>query len=156
MAQADDTHRNAICPSCGALPCDQSNMPADGWQVGEIELRVEGDQAAPVVERTVAGWVKGLFGLDARVFYDDNENLTPGFVLTHLPTGYVVRQLHCGLSQAKQIADQIAEGADWHFHDAADGPRVKACGPAVLAVMQSHPNTVFGGAYARALGPLAA
>ncbi len=120
-----------------------------GWRVGVINLKC----AAPdkPVDVPVAGWTKDAFGLDFRVIAnDDGDYCIPGWCLTHLPTGFVVRYIDAGHIEALSLADEIAAAGDWDFTDPAEG---KLRGPAVKAVMDKHPGKLFGSR--RALRPRA-
>lgn len=73
----------------------------------------------------VAGWVSGLFALDFRVWnswdeeFDEDRN-DRGWVLTHLPTGFMAAGILAPLEEAKTIADRIIGLADWSFSDPAE------------------------------------
>lgn len=88
------------------------------WQVAPVALKVTSKDGP--VDQIVAGWVNGPLALDFRVFEDDvGDYVNGGFVLTHIATGMVVRQLvGVGQEEAWLLADEIADGADWSFTDA--------------------------------------
>lgn len=111
------------------------------WTVAPVTAKCAGKDGP--IDHVVAGWVKGPFGLDFRVFEDeDGEYLNPGFVITHLPTGMVVRQLvSVGMAEAKALADEILDSADWTF----TGKPAAEHRVAVQAIMQRHKGKVATG-----------
>lgn len=123
----------------------------DGWRIGPVIATCA--RQGEIVERELAGWVSGRFGLHYSMFADDDgEPAIPGFVLTHLPTGYVVRHLHCGLSDAQRVASALQAAADWDFDDPASAKRYEAA-VAVGRAMEQEPDIVFSGSRS-AFGPL--
>lgn len=122
------------------------------WTVAPIALKcaplVSGDDP---IDHIVAGWVQGPFGLDFRVFDDDVGDFSnTGFVLTHLPTGMIVRQIvGVGMAEAMALADEILAAADWSFTDAPP----QECKLAVAALIKAHPGVLSSGH--RMLGPAA-
>lgn len=88
------------------------------------EFRVTTDQGAI----PVAGWVRGIFSLDFRVFDNscefDEEELVGGWALTHIPTGLRVAGLVTSLGNAKELADRILSLGDWDFTDPQGGKKL--------------------------------
>ena len=113
-----------------------------GWEVAPIALKVRGPDGVPA-DFIVAGWRKGLFGLDFRVFDDgDGEFAQGGFILTHIPTGYVVRQIvGVGTTRAKELADEIAESANWDF----TGAPTQQCKTAIAELIAKHSEVLASG-----------
>lgn len=73
-------------------------------------------------EHEVAGWVNGLFALDFRIWSapdEWDEGYDRGWLLTHLPTGHQMFGIIAPLTEARQIADRVAELTDWSFDDPA-------------------------------------
>lgn len=107
----------------------------DGWTAGEFIAKTE-EGARPI-----AGWVKGVFALDFRVFREsawDDENQS-GWQLTHLPTGYRVLSLLVPLDGAVSLADEFADLSDWDFTDPAEA---KSRSPIACEFIAKHPGKV--------------
>jgi len=115
------------------------------WQVGPIPITVVGDNNEAIETRIVAGWHKGNWGLDFRVFDigDYKDDLYSGWMLTHLATGYSAFGILEPMEDAFRIADEIDAMADWDFQDP-----VKAKG---LIGIASKIETIFGGSVTRKL-----
>jgi hypothetical protein len=104
-----------------------------GWHAGEFSVSI-GTQAwkragmEHEVKRQVpiAGWINGLFALDFRVMLDMNDEYRKGWVLTHLPTGFIVVKLGLDRDAAIAVADEIAACADWNFTDPAGAKPISA------------------------------
>lgn len=111
------------------------------WAIGAVPLRCMWQGVEQTIE--VAGWIKGPFGMDFRAFQDDEGEFSdPGFVLTHLATGRVVRQLIIGsISEAQHLADEILAGADWNFIEKPDATHSAV----IKQVMSRHPGMVEAG-----------
>lgn len=112
------------------------------WQVGPVEIITT---SGPQV---IAGWVNGKFGLDFRAMLTDDEEWDGGWVLTHLPTGMVVRRIFANLQTAQAYAGEIAAHGDWDFTEATPD-RMKALSPVIAAAKAKFPNVslvarVFG------------
>lgn len=89
---------------------------AGPWVAAELEV------ATPDGLLPVAGWVRGVFALDFRVFdilhtLDPESELAAGWALTHLPTGYAVAGLVTPLNEAKELVERISALGDWDFTD---------------------------------------
>jgi hypothetical protein len=108
------------------------------WTVAPVALKVAGKNGP--TDHIVAGWINGPFGLDFRVFTDDVVgDATPGFMLTHLPTGFVVRALIAvGMKEAMALADEILDSADW---TSPATPTPEQCA-AVKMIMADYPGVV--------------
>jgi hypothetical protein len=104
-----------------------------GWNDGLFVMKVIGSDG--VKDKTVDGYVNGIFALDKRSDVYDLRKVV--WCMTHLPTGYAVRHIRGSLSDAFKIADEIAAGADWDFSDPKEA---RSRGPAVKAVAERHPN----------------
>lgn len=115
------------------------------WQIGPIPIAVVGDSDEPIKIINVAGWHKGNWGLDFRVFDigDYEEDLHSGWMLTHLATGYSAFAILEPIEDAFRIADEINAMADWDFQDP-----VKAKG---LIGIASKIEKIFGGSVTRKL-----
>mgnify|MGYP003427983403 FL=1 len=89
------------------------------WQIGPIPLKVVGDDNEVIETINVAGWRKGNWGLDFRVFDigDYEDELWSGWMLTHLATGFSAFGILEPLNDAFLIADEIDEMADWSFDE---------------------------------------
>lgn len=112
------------------------------WQVGPVEIMTT---SGPNV---IAGWVNGRFGLDFRAMLNDDEEWDGGWVLTHLPTGMVVRRIFSNLQTAQAYAGEIAAHGDWDFTEATPD-RMKALSPVIANAKDKFPNVttahrVFG------------
>lgn len=109
------------------------------WKAAAIALKC--DNGSGPQDHLVAGWVNGPFGLDFRAIWQDFDGyFVPGFVLTHLPTGYVIRQLcNVGTLEAQAIAEEILADADWA---SLEGKPDASHGAAVKAAMARHPGVV--------------
>lgn len=81
---------------------------------GPVELRI----IRPECRITVDGWSDGTFGIDRRIFEDDNWNDRVAHTITHLRTGGVVCNVKGRVSNAKKIAS-ILHKASWDFDDPA-------------------------------------
>lgn len=122
-----------------------------GWEVGAITGKFE-SKGEPN-DQIIAGWIKGPFGLDFRVFWDDDLDgyPAPGWVLTHLDSGRIVRCMLGSLAAAQAYADRLADAADWNVTDPA-APQYEL-GKIVKATMAEFPNVRF--TTESRLGPLA-
>lgn len=88
------------------------------WAVGEIPVRLKDEQGP--AHTVIAGWVKGLWALDFRVFDESrgwDDELCSGWMLTHIPTGFCAFGILAPLPEAQEIADEIDGMADWSFTD---------------------------------------
>lgn len=103
------------------------------WQVGPVEIITT---SGPQV---VAGWVNGKFGLDFRAMLTDEEEWDGGWVLTHLPTGMMVRRISANLQTAQAYAGEIAAHGDWDFTEATPD-RMKALSPVIAEAKGKFPN----------------
>lgn len=79
----------------------------------------------------VAGWVWGKWGLDFRVWKNDEGDCIQGWCLTHTPTGYKAFGIHAKLEDAQRIAEQIDAMADWSFTKPEDAKKLSGIIPAV-------------------------
>ena len=72
----------------------------------------------------IAGWVREPFAIDPRRYIDvEAAEMRRGWVITHLPTGFIVGAVRAGRAEAISIADWLLDQADWDFVDAAAGSR---------------------------------
>lgn len=109
-------------------------MVEAGWNAQAFDVLVDfnGEQ----IKQPVAGWVKGVWALDFRVFDLSegwDEDLSGGWLLTHLPTGRRTFGIITPLDEATQIADAINEMADWDFEGTIPPPSLKGIRQRVLA-----------------------
>lgn len=120
--------------------------PSEGWTALAFEAATSDGIAQ------VAGWVKGQFGLDFRVF-DDGQDWDSGYVsgwqVTHLGTGFKVCGIIAPLRQATELADVLAGMADWAEAEASD---VSAFIAPFAEFKGAHPGVVVR--YPIAFGPL--
>lgn len=74
-------------------------------------------------EFCVAGWLKGSFALDFRIWWplDEEAPCGPvGWMLTHIPLGWGVIGLLMSLEEAQNIADEMAGWGDWSVIEPAN------------------------------------
>lgn len=91
-------------------------MVEAGWNAQAFDVLVDFD--GEQVKQPVAGWVNGVWALDFRVFDLSegwDEDLSGGWLLTHLPTGRRAFGIITPLDEAMKIADAINAMADWDF-----------------------------------------
>lgn len=111
-----------------------------GWTAGEIPAKVRMPKGPPE-DYAFAGWTNGLFGLDFRVYDDDDgEPFVPGWSVTHIPTGYTVCAILAGLAEAKALTEELGAAADWNFTADADS---KARAEAFHAFQHAHDGKVI-------------
>ncbi len=72
----------------------------------------------------VAGWIKHPFALDFRVYHDRREKVG-GWHITHLASGYSAGTFTTGLRRAQELADGLADAADWSFSGTSISDEVK-------------------------------
>lgn len=104
------------------------------WELGIFQCMAF-DGAGPV-PRHLGGWVKAPFAIDPRYY---NVSTEKGWVITHIPSGFVVRAVKGDLSDAKRIADEVLTCWDWNFTDPSKG---KNASPAIKALMQKYPGVL--------------
>lgn len=107
------------------------------WTMQIFPCKTHKPGSEPIILH-IGGWVKGDFGLDPRRYdlSDWGEETAKGWVITHIPTGYVVRAIKAASpDKAKEIADIIASACDWNF---TDPDAAKALSQAVKKVMADH------------------
>ena len=92
----------------------EKQMPENPWVAGEFAIKCH-DGNASAYDETVAGWLKGIFAIDFRVFLeeDDDNDYRKGWVLTHLPTGMICAKMGCPRLEAFRWADEIAALPGW-------------------------------------------
>lgn len=106
------------------------------WQLELFHCLVETTSGPQ--RRTLGGWVREPFAIDPRFYFDERlEAMQKGWVITHLPTGFIVRGVRGGLEQAKLVCDCLLDGDDWDFVDVAVA---QARGPRVKALMEQFPS----------------
>lgn len=81
------------------------------WRVGELQYIAHNN--GELVR--IAAWINGIWALDFRAFVDDDNLLSPGWALTHIPTTYVALGILETLENAQAIARQVDELGDWNF-----------------------------------------
>lgn len=89
---------------------------SDDWKAESFDAIVE--FRGKNVMMPIAGWVKGIWALDFRVFDLSegwDEDLSSGWMMTHKPTGRCVFGIVCPLSEAMDIADKISAMGEWEF-----------------------------------------
>lgn len=79
------------------------------WKAGEFNF-----SAADGATVRVAGWVKGFWALDFRVWYGA-KSLFAGWALSHIPTGRLAVGILDDLEKAQAIADLVDGLGDWNF-----------------------------------------
>ncbi len=102
-----------------------AETPPD-WVATSFEAYVENDGSN--TRHKAAGWVKGLWALDFRVFDLSegwDEEHVGGWMLTHLPTGRRTFGILAPLDEALAIADGINAMADWDFPGEVPPPSFK-------------------------------
>lgn len=115
---------------------------ASVWTAGSFEtLAFLGEDKTPR-KMEVAGWLNDIWGLDFRVWEDDDCDPVPGWHLTHVPTGYSAFGILTGLTVAKSIATEIARMGDWNFQNPE---QAKALGPVAAAVMKRFGDNIVRG-----------
>ncbi len=108
------------------------------WEMGLFKIKVM--ELNKPEDRTIGGWIKHPFAIDPRRYYEsdyDDSVMKIGWVITHIPTGYVVRAFRGDLGECKAAADALLACADWDFSDAASA---KERAPDVQKVMSEHPS----------------
>ena len=104
------------------------------WLVGEIPAATSHGRIP------VAGWIKGHFGLDFRIWHDEiSDDFTKGWCLTHIPTGRVTMGIFAPLAQAQELADAFAEMTDWSF---AESEKAKDLVFLVRGFRNQHADTI--------------
>lgn len=121
-------------------------MSGQGWTVGEIPL------ATTRGTQVVAGWLKGYFAIDFRVFLNREEEWQGGWAITHLPTGYVTRRIFSDLRIAQAFTDALADLGDWSFTE-VDAHTIAPLGKAVKLAMMGFAGTEICGAVAGEIAP---
>lgn len=117
-------------------PMTESETMSD-WQKTIFQVMVDSNgKPAP---RSCGGWVKGPFALDPRYYFDDDEDLQKGWMITHIPTGFSVRGVQGDLAMARLVADKILAAASWDF---TDNSEAASRGPCVVDLMNIHPEIV--------------
>lgn len=104
------------------------------WKRAEFKVRTPAG-----MENTVIGLVKGPFGMDRRYFTIDDEGAFPGWMITHLKTGYTVRGIE---ADARDVAERIADkliAVGWDF-DVPEESKSRA--KAVKEIMDAEPACV--------------
>lgn len=85
------------------------------WQVGEIPAITDCGRIA------IAGWVRGHFGLDFRIWENAIcDDYQKGWCLTHIPTGRVAMAIFAPLHRAQELADEFSLLGDWSFSENED------------------------------------
>lgn len=121
-------------------------MSGQGWSVGEIPL------ATTRGSQIVAGWLKGHFGIDFRVFLNRDEEWQGGWAITHMPTGYVMRRIFSELRIAQAFTDVVADMGDWSF-TGVDAHTIAPLGKAVKLAMAGFEEAEICGAVAGEIAP---
>lgn len=81
------------------------------WNVGEFIIHCDGGDVR------VAGWKCGVWALDFRT-YEIFDEVSPGWALTHLPSGHIAAAIIESLENAQAIVGKIDALGDWSFTDA--------------------------------------
>ncbi|MBF5091949.1 hypothetical protein F1640_18510 [Novosphingobium sp. NBM11] len=79
------------------------------WHVGEVRIQT------PKGPRVIAGWLWKCWGLDFRVYADDDDVLQPGWSITHLPSGMAAGAVMEDLRTAQQIVAEYDAIGNWNF-----------------------------------------
>lgn len=89
------------------------------WEIGTFKMKCAGRDGI-AIDFTVAGQIKHPFALDPRRYDElrDGDIIERvGWVITHLPSGFIVRGVKANLSAAKNAAEALLSEADWDFTD---------------------------------------
>lgn len=101
------------------------------WRVGELQFVAKNDGNTV----RLAAWVNGIWALDFRVFEDDDKLLTPGWMLTHIPTTYATLGILESLENAQSIVRHVDDLGDWNFTEAKNAISFDAGMRALCAMM---------------------
>lgn len=101
------------------------------WRAGELHYVAQND--GKMVR--VAAWINGIWALDFRVFKDDDELFTPGWMLTHIPTTYATLGILESLENAQAIVRQVDDLGDWNFTEVKGAMPFGAGMRAICAMM---------------------
>lgn len=82
------------------------------WEAGEFSIRVKSGEEEPEDVR-VAGWIKWPFALDFRVYLDEDDDFVKGWVLTHIPSGYIIANIGGPLEDAMMWGDRFMALPGW-------------------------------------------
>jgi len=149
-ASALPTGLSPLRDEAASASSPEASIPSREWVAGSFEVATFAGEGKPPAILPIAGWIKHPFALDFRVFDDDAEWIDAGWYLTHIPTGFGIGGIIANLPEAKIVADEIREIADWSFTE-TDGAKTVA--PAFVEFRaKCETKIVRGGPIA---GPLA-